>query len=139
MRLTRKDGLATLFVAAAGILYALWLTGFALTGASTRVIGAIIFGLGWAACMSNQSEMAAVFGAGTRRRVPMTYVVIASLIGALALVAGVITLVSANEPMLATLVVATITLWAMSTIRHGIARDSMVKDHELREPLNRAA
>lgn len=51
-------------------------------------------------------------------RPPTTYVVIASLVGFGALVAGVITLVGGSEATLATLVVAMIVLWAMSTVRH---------------------
>lgn len=37
MRLGWRDGLASLFVAAAGVLYALWLSGTALQGMSTRL------------------------------------------------------------------------------------------------------
>jgi hypothetical protein len=53
-------------------------------------------------------------------------VVIASLIGAVALVAGVITVVTGNEAMLASLVAATVVLWAMSTVRHVITRSVRV-------------
>lgn len=139
MRFTRRDGFATLFVVAAAVIYALWLTGAAFSDTSTRVIGAVVLGLGWAACTSNQAEMGVVYGAGTHRRVPMTYVVTASLVGLAALVAGLITLVSGNEAMLATLVAATITLWAMSTVRHALAGRNRRNDQAIREPLDRAA
>jgi hypothetical protein len=137
MRLTRRDGLATLFVSVAAVLYGLWLTGTAMADMSTRVLGTIVFGLGWAACTSNQTEMAFVYGVGGRRRAPMAYVVIASIVGAVALVAGIITLLGANEAMLVTLVAATITLWAMSTVRHAIARETRVTEAHSPKPLTR--
>jgi len=128
VRLTWRDGLATLFVSVAAVLYGLWLTGTAMPDVSTRLLGTIVFGLGWAACTSNQTEMAFVYGVGGRRRATMAYMVIASIVGAVALVAGIITLVGANEVMLASLVAATITLWAMSTARHAIPRETRVAE-----------
>ena len=47
MRLTVRDGLATVFVAAAAAVYLLWVTGAAMTGWSVRVAAAVLFGLGW--------------------------------------------------------------------------------------------
>jgi len=41
--------------------------------------------------------------------------------------------------MLATLLVAMIALWAMSTVRHAVAADTRASDHQIREPLDRAA
>lgn len=121
MRLTWRDGVATVAVAAAGGLYALWLTGAGMTGTSTRVLGAIVFALGWVGCTSNKAAMVEVFGVDAPRRAPLSYVVTASLVGAVALVVGVITIVTGNEVMLASLVIAMIALWAMSTVRHLIA------------------
>jgi hypothetical protein len=121
MRLRWRDGLSTLLVAAAVVLYALWLTGTAAAGMSTRVLGAVVLGLGWAACTSNQAELAVAYGAGGHRRAPWAYLVVASLVGLVALVAGVTTLVSASEAMLATLVAAMVTLWVVTTVRHVVA------------------
>jgi hypothetical protein len=47
-----------------------------------------------------------------------TYLVITSALGLLALVAGVIALAAGSSTMLATLVIATVVLWALATIRH---------------------
>ncbi len=66
-------------------------------------------------------------------------VVIASVIGAAALVAGVITLVTANEGMLATPVAAMIALWALSMIRHAITSNAEADIHSLRKPTDKAA
>ena len=108
MRLTwKRDGLASMFVVAAAVLYALWVTDTGLTGMSTRALGAAVFVLGWAACTSNKAEMAILYGVDRARGRPsMLYVVAASILGAVAFVAGIIALVSANEAMLATLVIA---------------------------------
>jgi len=140
MRLTwKRDGSATLFVAVAAMLYILWLTGAALTGTSIRVVGAAVFALGFAACTSNKAEMAIVFGADREhRRPPMPYVVTASILGAVALAAGVIALASANEAMLATLVVAMAVLWVIATLRHAFAPDSQA-GREIAAPVQKAA
>jgi hypothetical protein len=119
MRLSWRDALATGFVTVAAMLYALWLTGTGMSG-STRVIGGMVFVLGWAACTSNKAEMTYVYGPPGRKRPPMAYVVVASVMGFAALTAGVITLVSASEAMLTVLVSAIVALWAMSTLRHTL-------------------
>jgi hypothetical protein len=138
MRLKWRDGLATLFVAGAAVFYALWVTGTAMPGMSTRAAGWIVFGLGWAACTSNKNELTVMYGVGGRRA-PLPYVVIASILGAVALVAGIIALVSANEAMLATLVAAMVALWAMSTVRHAIAGETRIHDQSTRDSMQRAA
>lgn len=138
MRLTWRDGPASLFVAAAGVLSALWQSGTALQGMSTRVLGGVVFALGYAACVSDRTEMAVVYGVGGRRRAPIAYIVVASLLGFVALVAGVITLVTANEAMLAILVAATVTLWAISTVRHATVGERQGSIHAI-QPLDRAA
>lgn len=140
MGLTWKDAMATLFVAAAAAVYALWFKGIATPDVSTRVVGAVVLGLGWAACMANQSEMAVVYGVDrSRQRPPMPYVVIASALGAVTLLAGIWALVGANRAMLATLVAAMVALWAMSTVRHWFAGRMQQGAEAPREPLERIA
>ncbi len=125
MRLTVRDGLATVFVAAAAAVYLLWVTGAAMTGWSVRVAAAVVFGLGWAACVTDQKQMAAVYGAARGgRRPPAAYVVLVSGIGALALVAGVIALVAGSAAMLATLAASMGGLWVIATARHTLASGS---------------
>lgn len=139
MRLTMKDWLATLFVAVAAGLYALWVSGTAMSGVSARTLGAIVFVLGFAACTSDRDAMADVYGAGARRHAPWAYVVAASLLGAVALLAGVITLVSGGEGMLATLVIAMVVLWVMSTVRQTVTVTEPAEVHTIREPVGKAA
>ena len=63
MRLTWRDGLATLLVAAAAVLYALWAVDALMPGVSTRWMTVIAFALGMAACTANQRELGEVYGA----------------------------------------------------------------------------
>ena len=80
MRLTIRDGLATLFVGVAVAIYAPWVTGW-----SVRVTAAVVFGLGWAACLADQKQMAAVYGAIREGpRPPAACIELASAVGALA-------------------------------------------------------
>ena len=122
MHLTIRDGLATLFVAAAALVYLPWVTGAAMTGWSARVTAAVVFGLGWAACMTDQKQMAVVYGASREGpRPPAAYVVLVSVIGALALVSGVVALVTGSTAMLATLAASMAALWVLATARHVLA------------------
>lgn len=125
MRLTIKDGLATVFVAAAAAIYVPWVTGAALTGWSVRVAAAVVFALGWAACMTGQRQMAVVYGA-TREgpRPPAAYVVLVSTIGAVALASGVIALVTGSAALLATLAASMAGLWLIATARHAVTAGS---------------
>jgi hypothetical protein len=117
-RLSAADLLATLLVATAMIVSILWLTDVALTGWSTRVVAAVVFGLGYLGCMTARARMLDVFGARGHRRAPMAYVVAASLMGAVALLSAGAALVWATETMLVVLTAATFTLWVIATARH---------------------
>jgi hypothetical protein len=126
MRLTWRDGLATAFVGVATLMYFLWLAGIGLFGFGARGLGGVVLGLGVAA-----SVTAVVYGVGAGLlQASKVYLGIASLIGLVALVAGVITLVSASEPMLGVLVVATVALWVMATVRHAMIAGANRADDE---------
>ena len=117
MRLTWRDGVATVCVASAALLYAVWVSEEEVLGLSgARALGVIVLLLGLAA-----SVTAVVFGIGEGLlQASRPYLVIASLIGLAALVAGIIVLVNESEAMLATLVGATLLLWLISTVRHAM-------------------
>jgi len=53
MRLTWRDGMATLFVAAAVVVFALWQSETAMTEMSTRAMAVVVFALGWLGCTSD--------------------------------------------------------------------------------------
>ncbi len=138
MRLTGRDGVATLVVAAAVVIYGLWATGAALSGTSVRVLAAVLFGLGWVGCTSDGPKMAEVFGIGSSRRPPIAYTAIASLVGAGALAAGITALIAGSKAPLAALVAAMLVLWAMATVRHGRARPRPAAEQAIGEPRGRA-
>jgi hypothetical protein len=122
MRLTWRDGSATLLVAAAAAVYALWATGTAMASASTTVIAAVVFGLGWAACLTDQREMQIVYGADRQHpRPPLSYIMLTSAIGAMTLGAGIVALVTASDAALVILLAGMIALWVLATARHILA------------------
>ena len=131
MRLTWRDGLATLLVAAAAMLYALWATNALMPGVSTRWMTVIAFALGMAACTANQRELGELYGA--TRQGPRTsglYIALATALGIVMLAAGIVAFVLASEAMLATLVAAMIALWLISTARHALtSRHPQLRAH----------
>jgi hypothetical protein len=139
MRLTRNDAWATLWVGAAAIFYGLWLTGTIAPDMSTRVAAGIVLALGWLGCMSDVDGMKVVYGVDGEKRPPLTYAVLTSIAGGVALTTGIIAIIFANGTMLATLVMTMVALWVATTIRHVLAPDAQV--HELRPatPVGKAA
>ncbi len=133
MRLSWRDGLATVFVGVGTTLYVLWLAGAELAG--PRVLAGVVLGLGLAASM-----IAVVYGVGAGLlHASKMYLAVTSLIGLAALVAGVLALVAVNEAMLAVLVVATVSLWLMSTIRHAVSAATPGDVKTMHEPVDKAA
>ena len=91
---------------------------------STTVIAAVVFGLGWAACVTDQREMQIVYGADRQRpRPPIGYLMLTSAIGVMALGAGIAALVTASGTALIILLAAMIALWVLATARHILAAD----------------
>jgi hypothetical protein len=116
MRLLKRDIIATVLVAAAGTLYLLNAAEVVLPGTGgTRATAAIILALGFAA-----SASAVVPGAEELLHGSKSYLVAASVMGVVALLAGVLTLVDAGDTALAVLMAATAVLWLMATIRHAV-------------------
>ena len=99
MRLTWRDAAASAFVGTAVVVCTLWAAGFAMTTYSTKAIGLVVFGLGWAACVTNQREMAVVYGVDpTKPRPTIVYAVSTTVLGAVALIAGVVAIFRGSEP-----------------------------------------
>ena len=117
-RLSGADIAATLLVATAVVLAVLWFTDVALTDWSTRLVAGVVLGLGYLGCMTARSRMAQVYGAEGHDRAPMAYVVVSSLLGATALLAGVAALIWASQAMVGVMVASIVALWALSTARH---------------------
>ncbi len=138
MRLNWRDWVATLCVAVAAALYGLWLAGAILTGTSgVKVVAGTVLALGVIA-----SAFAVVPGFGRLMGGSKPYLVIASLLGVGALVAGIVTLVNGEEAVLAILVVTTIVLWAIATVRHVRASEEVAEpasSEQIAEGVRKAA
>jgi hypothetical protein len=117
MKITSKDLMASACVGAGVLAYLLWLLGVGWSGtAGVRVVAAIVLALGFAA-----SASAVVPGFGGLLHGSKPYLVGTSLLGAGALVAGLLTLLHGSSLPLGLLVGADVLLWAGSTIRHARA------------------
>ena len=123
MSLTWKDGLATALVGAAAALYLLWVSDTTVAGLTgIRALTVAVFALGVGGCYAARSEMAAVYGAGGGPRPPLLYVVLATILGGVTLVAGIVAFAGGGDAALATLTGAMVALWALATIRHTTSR-----------------
>ncbi len=115
MSMPWRDRMATLLVAAAALIYGLWLTG-PISGLTAGAVAMLVLALGFIA-----SASAVVPGFAMLIKGSKTYLVSASIGGLIALVCGVLTVTQATDQTLAVLVIATVALWAAATVRHVIA------------------
>ncbi len=119
MRLTWKDGLATIFVGIAVAVYGFWMAGGEVLGlASTRAVSTLVLILGIAGCFAARSFFEVIYGADRRGRPSTPYVVLVTTIGIVALGAATVALIGGSTVALTTLIIAMVVLWAMATIRH---------------------
>jgi hypothetical protein len=120
MHLGRRDLIATAFVAVGVLVYALWLADHPIPGlSSVRVVALVVLGTGVAA-----SAFAVVPSFTRLLHGSMPYMATTSLIGAVALVAGILALVHQTDVMLHLLVAATVVLWIIATARHSMVADA---------------
>ena len=116
MRLPKTDIIATVLVAAAGLLYLLWAIDSTLPGMnSTRASGLAILALGFAASASAVVPAFDQLIHGNK-----TYLVITSLIGLAAVTAGVQMLITASSTGLTVVMAAITILWLIATIHHSL-------------------
>ncbi|HEY5183902.1 MAG TPA: hypothetical protein VIM19_03125 [Actinomycetes bacterium] len=103
-------------MAAAGVIYLLWLLDTTPTGITdVRATGAVILALGFAA-----SATAVVPTFGQLLHGNKAYLAVTSLLGLLALIAGVVMLVASSQTGLAVVMLAMITMWLIATIHHSL-------------------
>ena len=128
MRLTWRDGLATVFVGGAAALYGFWMTDSEVIGlTTTRAVAAVVLVLGMAGCFAARSFFEAMYSTRGETSPPMAYVVLVSSVGLVALVAALVALIGSSTAALTTLVVAMVVLWALATVRHL----AMTRTHNL--------
>ena len=116
MNLQKRDLVATGLVAAAGVIYLLWLLDSVPTVMSgIRVTGAVILALGF---MASATAVVPTFGQLLHGN--KAYLAVTSLIGLLALIAGAVMLVGSSHAALAVVMFAMITMWMIATIHHSL-------------------
>ena len=116
MTLQKRDLVATGLVAAAGVIYLLWLLDTLPTAMSgVRVAGAVILALGFAA-----SATAVVPTFGQLLHGNRVYLAVTSLLGLVALIAGVVMLVESSQTAMAVVMVAMVAMWLIATIHHSL-------------------
>jgi hypothetical protein len=115
MRLTWKDGVATLLMAAVGVVTVATMQGWGwpLLG-GYRSAGVIVFGLGMVMCPVGGSALR------TPEDMREPYVRFASALGIVSLVALAGLLIWGTQAWFVALVMDVALLWAMSTIRHAV-------------------
>ncbi|MGH3507636.1 MAG: hypothetical protein ACRDO2_10580 [Nocardioidaceae bacterium] len=127
MRLPNIDLIASALVGVAVVLYMMWLADKTLPGMSdTRVTGAVILGLGFAA-----SAVAVVPGFEELLRGSKSYLAVTSVLGLVALVGGVWMLWSSSGAGLAVMMATMVVLWAISTTHHWMLATSRPEQADL--------
>jgi hypothetical protein len=118
MHLTWKDGLATVFVGLAVVLFVVWSAGAAVSGISGRGLVVAILLLGIAGCYTARSQFETFYGVNGTTRPPLAYVVLVSVVGALATVAGIVAVIGGGTVAVTTLLLAMVVMWILATVRH---------------------
>jgi hypothetical protein len=125
MRITWRDALATLFVALALVVYAAWAIGASIPGfGEVNAVAVAVLILGVAASISAVVPGFAELLHGSR-----LYLVTASALGLLAVGAGLWAFLAGEAMALAGLVLVTVAMWAMSTVRHAGIRQPQHLGH----------
>ena len=119
MRFGRRDLIATLCVTIGVVVYALWLADHPLPGlSSVRAVALVVLGTGVAASASAVVPSFVQLLHGSKM-----YMAITSLVGAVALVGGIIAVFRQTDVMLHLLVATTVALWIIATVRHTLMDD----------------
>ena len=113
MRLPARDVVASAFVGLAVVIYLAWLFEFTFGVLDVWTVTVAVLALGIAASVS-----AVVPGFDALLHGSRPYLVVASVLGAVALVAGLWAMYAVDPLPLAVLMIATIVLWAVATVRH---------------------
>jgi len=125
MRLTWKDGIATLLVTGVVALYAAFSAGAAvpLFGSARMIAGAaLVLGLG--ACIAGGDVAPADAPASSPATVRDRWMAVMGVFGLGAFISGLIVLITANEVALAVLIGLVAAMWLATTIRHTLRKAS---------------
>jgi hypothetical protein len=137
MRLTWKDAVTTGFMAVIVAAYVAFLNGTSLwlISSARGTAGAVlVLGIVGGCALSSAADLYV----GTQSRSTRAFATLATLGGIIALVAGVIAMITGSTVALAILVAATIALWLIATMRHALpapAQPMRSRDtHEVVDP-----
>ena len=115
MRLTWRDAVSTVFMAAIVVIYIAFLnstTAWLISSARGTATAVLVLGIIGGCGMSTAAQQYQAVQA-------RAHTLIASAIGTTALIAGVVALITASTVALAILVVASLTLWLVATARRA--------------------
>ena len=119
MKLTWRDGVATIFMGAIVAIYAAFLGGTSMwLISSARGTTAAVLVLGFVGGCALGSIPDLYMGA--KSRTEWAFIAITSMLGAVAVVAAVVGLITGGAVALAVLVSVTLALWLASTVRHAL-------------------
>jgi hypothetical protein len=118
MRLTWKDAVSTLFTAAVVVVYVAFLSGtsaWLISSGRGAVTAVLVLGVVGGCALGQAADLYQ----GRQRTSQRIFRAVETLLGAVALVAAVVGLISGATAALTVLVVATLALWLTATIRHA--------------------
>lgn len=118
MRLTWKDAVTTLFMAAIVAGYVAFLNGTSLwliSSARGTTAAVLVLGFVGGCALSTAGDLYT----GTQSRSSRAFMAVATTLGVVALITAVVGLLTGSTFALAVLVTATIALWLTATIRHA--------------------
>jgi hypothetical protein len=115
MRLTWKDAVSTVFMAAIVVIYIAFLnstSAWLISSARGTATAVLVLGVVGGCAMGAAADL-------FQAKRAWGYTTLASLLGAAALAAAVTALITASTIALGILVVATLALWMVATLRHS--------------------
>ena len=118
MRLTWKDAVATLFMAAVVAVYVAYLNGtsaWLISTARGTTTAVLVLGFVGGCALGGLAEAYT----GAKSASALAFTVIATILGLTALTAAIAGLITGGTGALAVLVAATLALWLVATIRHA--------------------
>jgi hypothetical protein len=120
MRIPSRDVLATVLVGLGVVIYLAWLVGYpapVLDDPATIAIAVLVLGIG-------ASMSAVVPGFSELLHGSRPYLGVTSVLGLVAFLAGLWAIYATDEVALAVMVVCTVILWLVSTVRHTTAAEA---------------
>jgi len=117
MRISWRDGLATLAIAIATVGYLLWVTDTALTSWTARAAAIGVLVLGVVGGALGADRLVVDLGAEGHDRGPMAYIIWMGLLLAFAVVSAVVAIAMSSTTWVGLLTLSVVALWVSATAR----------------------